>query len=180
MVETEPLKSPEKVADKSGMTPELRSVSPALITGTAAALGASIGAVTGYLVAMLIAQPAESSTSLSGWIIENGSAFASLLIPLFITGALIGWLALPAIAGRVLGWPNVALAASYQMGLGAIGLPAAIWAAGSLDGLTGQTYVWVAGVLFVGVAAGIPIMSRTLATRHESTRSTPSGKLVQT
>ena len=112
MVETEPLKSPYKATAKTGMTPELRSVSPALITGTATSLGTSIGDVVGYLVAMLIAQPAEPSTSLSGWIIENGSAFASLLIPLFITGALISWLALPATAGRVLGWPNVALAAS--------------------------------------------------------------------
>ncbi|REK18014.1 MAG: hypothetical protein DWQ40_08890 [Actinobacteria bacterium] len=136
------------------MTPKLNpSRSAQRLSGVAAGLGLCIGAALGYIVA----------TIFSGTDAGDGLAFAAVLIPFLVTGAVIGWVAVPALVGRLLGWEDVGIVAAYQVMLGAIAFPASIWILGNMARSSDVVFAWTAGIVFIGVGVGVPALARVLA-----------------
>ena len=132
--------------------------------GPASIGGLWLGGWAGLWVAGLVFEPSErGSDSLLGWILENGFAFAVVLIPLLVAGAGIGWLAVQLIAGWVFDMSRTLLALAFQLVMGAVLVGPALWL---IDRLTDQpgsvtgALGWIVALLWAG---GVPVISRYLA-----------------
>lgn len=132
--------------------------------GPASIGGLWLGGWAGLWVAGLVFEPSErAGESLLGWLLENGFAFAVVLIPLLVAGAGIGWLAVQLVAGRVFNMRRTLLALAYQLVMGAVLVGPTLW---MVDRLTDQpgsamgALGWIVALLWAG---GVPVISRYLA-----------------
>ena len=129
--------------------------------GPASIGGLWLGGWAGLWVAGLVFEPSErAGESLLGWLLENGFAFAVVLIPLLVAGAGIGWLAVQLVAGWVFDMRRTLLALAYQLAIGAVLVGPALWL---IDRLTDQPGS-VMGAL--GWIVAFPVRTYLFALRH--------------
>ena len=142
------------VADRRGL----------VLVGPIALVGMLAGAYLSIWVADAVFDPGErNSQSSTLYYLDNLFEFLVVWVPILFGATLVGWLGLPAVIGRALGWTRIGLGLGLQLTIGALLALPLIWLTNWLGNLTTSAYLMWGPVLISLLC--VPVVARLLALR---------------